>query len=139
MVLRINFQLPEGLKTLDTIVKKFIPQWNNGLKPFQCQSISKILDLDNLLCITATGDGKSALFAVSVPIHKEISQNRASFPKFGVNIKSKPVGLIITLIKSLVNNIVKELMSFGVQAFAYTQENIANTHRAGINIKHTCG
>ncbi|ESK87946.1 hypothetical protein Moror_10882 [Moniliophthora roreri MCA 2997] len=106
MVLRIKFQLPEELKTLNTIVKKLISQWNNGLKPFQYQSISKILNLNNLLCITATSDGKLALLAVPLLIYKEISWNCASFPKFGVDIKSKPVGLIITPTKGLVNNII---------------------------------
>ncbi|THU94262.1 hypothetical protein K435DRAFT_602118, partial [Dendrothele bispora CBS 962.96] len=85
--------------------------------------------------ITATGDGKSALFAVPILVHTEISRNPDLYPTFSVNIRKKPVGIVITPTKGLANNIVHELQEqFGISAFAYTHENISQMIRQKRNI-----
>ncbi|EEB90233.1 hypothetical protein MPER_11582 [Moniliophthora perniciosa FA553] len=86
------------------------------------------------MCITATGDGKSALFAVPILVHLEISQNPSKYPRFNVPIKKNPVGLVIVPTKGLGNNIVDELEGFGIKAFAFTAENIAEARRSGTKI-----
>jgi len=53
-----------GFETIKTIVKKLIPTWMNGLHVVQLKLISAILDGKDVLCCTATGDGKSAAFSV---------------------------------------------------------------------------
>ncbi|KAL0564999.1 hypothetical protein V5O48_017033, partial [Marasmius crinis-equi] len=125
------FRSPTGAATLGLIVQKLIPQWPNGLKPFQHDSILKILDQQQLLCITATGDGKSALFAVPILVHLEISKEPSVYPHFNVPIRNNPVGLVVTPTKGLANNIVRELEQFHIKAFAYTHENVSDVKRAG--------
>ncbi|EDQ99590.1 uncharacterized protein LACBIDRAFT_334843, partial [Laccaria bicolor S238N-H82] len=50
------WQDPIGLQTICTIVKKIIPTWTDGLHPVQLKLISVILDGQDILCCTATGD-----------------------------------------------------------------------------------
>ena len=52
------WQDPIGLETRCTIVKTLIPTWSDGLHPFQLKLVSTILDCQDILCCTATGDGK---------------------------------------------------------------------------------
>ncbi|KAJ7868073.1 hypothetical protein B0H14DRAFT_2180401, partial [Mycena olivaceomarginata] len=48
------------------IVKKQIPEWPDGLYLWQLDFVLSILDDQDSLCCTATGDAKSALFAVPI-------------------------------------------------------------------------
>ncbi|KAK7060765.1 mRNA splicing protein prp28 [Paramarasmius palmivorus] len=125
MTVKLDFRSSEGLKVIDSIVKKRIPQWKDGLKPHQREPIAEILDLMQVMYITGTGDGKSALFIVPILVHLEISQNTRKYPQFNVPIKKKPVGIVIAPTKGLANNIVKESAKFGIKAFAFTQQNIS--------------
>ncbi|KAJ6580111.1 hypothetical protein DFH09DRAFT_870781, partial [Mycena vulgaris] len=50
--------------TIQQIVATKIPQWTGGLRDWQVTVIAWILDGEDVLCITVTGDGESALFAV---------------------------------------------------------------------------
>ena len=59
-----HWQDPIGLETIQNIVKKIIPTWTDGLHPVQLELVSAILDGQDILCCTATGNGKSAAFAV---------------------------------------------------------------------------
>ena len=52
------WQDPIGLETICTIVKTLTPTWNDGLHPVQLELVSTILDGQDILCCTATGDGK---------------------------------------------------------------------------------
>ncbi|THU99819.1 hypothetical protein K435DRAFT_855312 [Dendrothele bispora CBS 962.96] len=131
----IKFQSDEGREVLKSIVKKLIPQWPNGLHNFQLDSLPIILDNEDLFAITATGDGKSALFAVPILVHLEISKNPDQYPKFKIPLRKKPVGIVVTPTKGLANNIVKETWDqFKISAYAYTRENIARTRRNGLDI-----
>ncbi|KAK7051283.1 hypothetical protein VNI00_004783 [Paramarasmius palmivorus] len=96
MTVKLDFRSSEGLKVIDSIVKKRIPQWKDGLKPHQREPIAEILDLMQVMYITGTGDGKSALFIVPILVHLEISQ----YPQFNVPIKKKPVGIVIAPTKA---------------------------------------
>ncbi|THU82308.1 hypothetical protein K435DRAFT_691781, partial [Dendrothele bispora CBS 962.96] len=99
-------QSDEGCEVLKSIVKKLIPQWPNGLHNFQLNSLPIILDNEDLFAITVTGDGKSALFAVPILFHLEISKNPDLYPKFKIPLHKKPVGIVVTPTKRLANNIV---------------------------------
>ncbi|THU81363.1 P-loop containing nucleoside triphosphate hydrolase protein [Dendrothele bispora CBS 962.96] len=129
------FSSDVGRQTLQNIVKTLIPQWRDGLRTFQLDSIPLILDNQDIFCITATGEGKSALFAIPILVHEEIFKNKISYPEFLAPIRQEPVGIVVTPTKGLSNNIVKELQDqFRITAFAYTRENIAEKARAGLNV-----
>ncbi|KAJ7113607.1 P-loop containing nucleoside triphosphate hydrolase protein, partial [Mycena epipterygia] len=114
------------------IVAEKIPEWTGGLHEWQVIIVAWILDGEDVLCVTATGDGKSAIFAVPIIVLLEVAQNPAAYPGF-VNQK-KPVGLVIAPTKGLATNIVYELGELRVPAFACTSDNLAEARKAGRNI-----
>ena len=109
MPTRISFASAEGTKTVNSIVKKLIPKWTNGLRDLQLICIPKILDLHDVFAIDATGGGKSALFGVPILVHLEISKNPNSYPTFAVPIHLNPIGVVVTPTKGLASNIVRAL------------------------------
>ncbi|KAE9393963.1 hypothetical protein BT96DRAFT_1049277 [Gymnopus androsaceus JB14] len=120
---------------VNTIVKKPVPKWKDGLRKLQLICIPKILNLKDVFAINATGGSKSALFGIPVLVHLEISQNVASYPSFNVTIHSSPVGVVVMPTKGLASNIVKQLKKdFGIDAFTCTSENISAKHKSGANI-----
>ncbi|KAJ7776978.1 P-loop containing nucleoside triphosphate hydrolase protein [Mycena maculata] len=129
----VRWQDPEGIRTLNSIVKKVIPQWKDGLRPVQEELVAPILDGDDILCCAATGQGKSAGFSVPILVLNEYNNNRHLYP---VNLRTRPqpVGLVITPTKGLANNIVSELTKLGIIAITYCRETLADTRRAGINL-----
>ncbi|KAJ7726193.1 hypothetical protein B0H14DRAFT_2202492, partial [Mycena olivaceomarginata] len=64
MASQYRWNSSQGRHAVALAVKKCIPQWSNGLYPWQLEFIIRILDGKDAICCTATGDGKSALFAV---------------------------------------------------------------------------
>ena len=69
------WQDPEGHNTINTIVKKLILNWMNGLHAVQLELISVILDRKDLLCCTTTGDGKSTAFSIPTLVLLEYNQH----------------------------------------------------------------
>ena len=100
-----RWQDPVGLETLNVIVKKTVPAWTNGLNPFQLEVVSGILDGKDILCCTATGDGKSAAFAIPCLVLLEYNKNPQVYPT-GLPTRTTPIGIVITPTKGLANNIV---------------------------------
>jgi superfamily II DNA helicase RecQ len=99
------WQDPVGLETINTIVKKVIPLWTNGLHTVQLELISAILDGQDLLCCTATGDGKSEAFSISCLVLLEYNQHPESY------LANQPtclrsIGVVVTPTKGLASNIV---------------------------------
>lgn len=94
-----------GLETIKLIVKKVVPTWTNGLHAVQLELVSGILDGTDILCCTATGDGKSAAFAIPCLILLEYNKNPEAYPQ-GLPTRAKPTGVVITPTKGLANNIV---------------------------------
>lgn len=92
---------PQGDRTLTKIVKEQIPQWKDGLYPSQ-QNL--VLDGQNILCCTATGGGKSALFAVPIIVLRETARNRHLYPDLPT--RALPQGIVVTPTKGLAANIV---------------------------------
>src|SRR5271168_4937888 len=70
-----RWQDPAGLETINIIVKKLIPKWTNGLHEVQLALVSAILDGKDVLCCTATGDGKSAAFSVPTLVLLEYNKH----------------------------------------------------------------
>ncbi|KAJ7613790.1 hypothetical protein B0H17DRAFT_905996, partial [Mycena rosella] len=60
MAPKLRWQSTTGRDTLQKIVKKVIPAWKDGFRPVQEDLTSAMLDSDDVLCCTATGDGKSS-------------------------------------------------------------------------------
>ncbi|PBK59864.1 hypothetical protein ARMSODRAFT_849922, partial [Armillaria solidipes] len=95
---------PEGLQTIKIVVAKRIKAWKDDLRPFQEQPIVYILNSEDDLLCTATGDGKSALFTIPILCHLEVSQYPEEYPSLPA--RKHPVGLVITPTKGLACNIV---------------------------------
>ena len=74
-----RWQNPEGLDTINTIVKKLTPNWTNRLHVVQLELVSVILDGKDLLCCTATGDGKSAAFSIPTLVLLEYNKHPDAF------------------------------------------------------------
>ncbi|KAJ7687229.1 hypothetical protein B0H17DRAFT_939604 [Mycena rosella] len=108
MAPRVRWQDDLGRQTLNDIVKKVIPAWKHGLRPVQADLVAPILDGDDILCCTATGDGKSAAFSVPILVLNEYNANPDLYPA-GLRTRANPVGVIFTPTKGLANNIVCRL------------------------------
>jgi superfamily II DNA/RNA helicase len=86
-------------------VEDKIPEWEGGLHEWQLIVIAWILDGGDVLCITATGDGKSAIFAVPMVVLLEVARNPAAYP--GFSNQKLPVGIVIAPTKGLATNMVR--------------------------------
>jgi superfamily II DNA/RNA helicase len=87
-----------GLETINTIfknLKKIIPPWANRLHMVQLELISGILNGQDILCCTATGDGKSAAFSIPCLVLLEYNQNPKSYPA-NLPTCSRPIGVVVT-------------------------------------------
>jgi len=104
MAPKYRWQDPVGRETIITIIKKLVPEWKQGLHDWQLNLVVRILDGEDILCCTATGDGKSALFAAPIIVLREMSQNASLYPD--LPYRSHPVGLVVTPTKGLSGNIV---------------------------------
>ncbi|KAJ7464089.1 P-loop containing nucleoside triphosphate hydrolase protein [Mycena latifolia] len=129
---RKRWQTPEGHATIRKIVEEKIPEWQGGLHDWQVMVVAWILDGEDVLCITATGDGKSAIFAVPMIVLLEVARNPTAYPGF-VSPK-KPVGIVIAPTKGLSTNIVYELEGLRVPALACTSETLTEARKAGRNL-----
>jgi superfamily II DNA/RNA helicase len=96
-----------GLKTIKTIVQE-CTSFSNGLYSYQLPLVAQILDGDDVLCITATGDGKSALFAIPIVVLREYNINNHLYPR-GLPTRVNPIGIIITPTKGLAQSFVSFL------------------------------
>ncbi|KAJ6461450.1 P-loop containing nucleoside triphosphate hydrolase protein [Mycena sanguinolenta] len=92
-----------------------------------------MLDGEDVLCCTATGDGKSAAFAVPILVLNEYNAHKDMYPA-GFPSRTNPVGLVVTPTKGLASNIVLELTKLGVAAFAYSKESLADARRRGTKL-----
>ena len=95
-----------GISSSDTIVKKLIPAWTNGLHEVQLDLVSAILDGNDVLCCTATGDGKSAAFSVPTLVLLEYNKHPEAYVA-GLPTRRRPIGVVITPTKGLADNIVR--------------------------------
>ncbi|KAJ7197627.1 hypothetical protein GGX14DRAFT_574101 [Mycena pura] len=105
-----RWQTPFGRAAIARIVREKIPEWKGGLREWQLIIVAWILDGHDVLCITATGDGKSAIFAQDTCENRDFAHKRPH------------------------EEHVFELEALGVSAFAYTSEEVAETRDQGRNI-----
>ncbi|KAJ7605579.1 P-loop containing nucleoside triphosphate hydrolase protein [Roridomyces roridus] len=125
----------EGRATIKSIVTTRIPAWKDGLRPQQEEPILTLLDGEDVLLCTATGDGKSALFIVPILVHLEVSKRPNDFPDFP-GIRAHPVLVVITPTKGLASNIVEGLKKYDIAAIVYDRETVAAAHVAALNLVH---
>ncbi|KAJ6449998.1 P-loop containing nucleoside triphosphate hydrolase protein [Mycena sanguinolenta] len=128
MTTRLLWKDDLGRETINRIVKKVIPGWTDGLRPVQMDLVVAILDGDDVLCCTATGDGKSAAFSVPLLVLQEYNAHPELYPR-GLRTRVGAVGIVVTPTKGLANNI-----KLGISAFAYCKESLAEARQSGINI-----
>ncbi|KAK6996217.1 p-loop containing nucleoside triphosphate hydrolase protein [Favolaschia claudopus] len=129
----IRWRSPAGRETLQKIVRKLIPTWMDGLRPTQEDLVAAIMDQEDVLCCTATGDGKSAAFSIPILAMNEYTKYPDLYPR-GLASKANPVGIVITPTKGLALNIVIELQRLGISAFAYCRESLADARRRGLDL-----
>lgn len=101
---KLRWQDLVGRETVNSIVKSQTP-WKNGLYMHQLDLITPILDGDDILCCTATGDGKSASFSITIIVLNEYNKNPNLYPK-GLPTRPNPCGIVITPTNGLSRNIV---------------------------------
>ncbi|KAE9385360.1 hypothetical protein BT96DRAFT_1091438 [Gymnopus androsaceus JB14] len=106
---QVSFTLNEGVEIVNSIVKKHVSRWKDGLSDLQRICIPKILNLEDVFAINATDGGKSALFGIPVLVHLKISRNVALYPMFDVPICLDTIGVVVMPTKGLANNIVHVL------------------------------
>jgi len=99
------WQDPISLETIQTIVRMIIPTWRDGLHPVQLKLVSSILDGQDIFCCTATGDRKSAAFAIPGLILAKYNAHPDAYPA-RLPTQKRPIGVVITPTKGLANNIV---------------------------------
>ncbi|KDR64823.1 hypothetical protein GALMADRAFT_30528, partial [Galerina marginata CBS 339.88] len=85
------------------------------------------------LCCTATGDGKSAAFAIPCLILLEYNKNPEAYPQ-GLPTRAKPTGVVITPTKGLASNIVDELSKLYVSGFSYCAETLTEARKTGVRL-----
>ncbi|KAF8160000.1 P-loop containing nucleoside triphosphate hydrolase protein [Crassisporium funariophilum] len=124
-----------GLKTIQAIVKQIVPTWTNGLHAVQLELVSGILNGRDILCCTATGDGKSAAFAIPCLVLLEYNKNPETYHR-GLPTRAKPIGIVITPTKGLANNIVDELSKLNVSGFSYCAETLTEARKTGLHLAH---
>ena len=100
-----GWQDPPGLETINIIVKKLILWWMNRLHTVQLKLISAILDGQDILCCTATSNGKSAAFSIPCLMLLEYNQHPESYPT-NLPIHLRPIGVMVTPTKGLASNII---------------------------------
>ncbi|KAF9536159.1 hypothetical protein CPC08DRAFT_717864 [Agrocybe pediades] len=122
-----RWQDVEGLETVQTIVRKCLPQWDTGLRPVQLELVSAIPDGDDVLCCAATGDGKSCAFSVPPIILREYNEHPGLYVA-GLPTRKRPIAVVITPTKGLAENLVHELSLLGVSAFSYCSETLTEAH-----------
>ncbi|KAF8236734.1 hypothetical protein L208DRAFT_1523867 [Tricholoma matsutake] len=105
-------------------MKMLIPAWTNGLHPVQLELVLSILDGQDILCCTATGDGKSAAFSIPCFVLTEYNGHPDKYPA-GLPTQKRPIGVVITPMKGLANNIVFELSKLNISAFSYCHETLS--------------
>ncbi|KAJ4488715.1 hypothetical protein C8J55DRAFT_422760 [Lentinula edodes] len=109
-----------------------MPQLPTGLYNYQTKIVLWVLDRQDLLWITATGDGKSMAYTVPILVHQELSQNPDRYPAF--RACKFPVGVVVTPTKGLSQSITKSLERFGIAGFSYTHENITAYRKNHVNL-----
>ena len=77
---------------------------NLFLHPVQLELVSAVLNSHNILCCTATGDGKSAAFTIPGLVLK-YNAHLDAYPA-GLPTWKRPIGVVITPTKGLSNNII---------------------------------
>jgi replicative superfamily II helicase len=99
-----RWQDQAGQDAIQCIVKLRIPEWVDGLCNWQLDVVSRILNGEDVLVSTATGDGKSAIFAVPLIVLLELKSQSICYPN--LPCQELPMGIVITPMKGLASNIV---------------------------------
>ncbi|KAJ7630263.1 P-loop containing nucleoside triphosphate hydrolase protein, partial [Roridomyces roridus] len=135
MAPQLRWCSPQGRQTITSSTLKLVPQWPNGLYPYQPDLVARILDGQDLLCVQQTGGGKSALFAIPILVSQEMNRNPHLYPNLPMH--ALPQGVVVTPTKGLAANIVLELKQLGIKALAYCHETITEARKAGCTLVET--
>ncbi len=157
MASSLRWQDPEGIETIQAIVKKRVSQWKTGLRSHQLDAITRILDRRDVLYCVATGQGKSASFMVPLLVHHELHESPALYPSFASTAKEAAVGVVVTptkglatsLVRRLIHSLVeiqvlryrqvKEAAECGLRGFAYCHETLTEARKSGRSLVNEIG
>lgn len=93
----------EALGLIQEAVKIAIPQWQDGLKPFQLKSVSHSLAGIDQLLIAPTGSGKTAAFYAPVLVLQRLHAIQHPTIK-DLELPKKPLCLILTPLNEVSEN-----------------------------------
>ncbi|KAG5641087.1 hypothetical protein DXG03_006044, partial [Asterophora parasitica] len=128
----LRWQSQVGRDTIQQIVNLRVSEWTRGLRDWQLDVVSGILDGEDVLVSTATGDGKSAIFATPLLVLLEMKRAAGYYPR--LPCREPPMGIVITPTKGLAANIVFGISRLGVRAIAYCSEVLTEARKTGRQI-----
>ena len=97
----------EGQQIIQSIAIDYTP-WKAGLRDYQLEVVSEVLDGTDFIYIDATGSGKSCAFSFPLITLIHYNKNPQQYPR-GYRTKEHPVGIVITPTKGLAYNLVRAL------------------------------
>ncbi|KII84820.1 hypothetical protein PLICRDRAFT_117195, partial [Plicaturopsis crispa FD-325 SS-3] len=102
LMARHKWQGQLGKTTIQLISKAQAADWPDALYDWQLHLVARILDSDDILAVTATGDGKSAVFASHILVLQEMNRHPHLYPD--LPCREIPIGIVITPTKGLASN-----------------------------------
>jgi ATP-dependent helicase YprA (DUF1998 family) len=94
-----------GIQTAKSILNARLPEWVDGVRPWQLKAVVEILDGRDTLVITATSDGKTALFFLPLLVLQHLAKFPELFPT-AARRPEKPLNLVIVPINGLEDDMV---------------------------------
>lgn len=94
-----------GHHTIQQIVISSITEWKDGLRDWQLGLVSRVLDGEDALLSTATGDGKSAIFIIPIFVLLEMKAHPSLYPDLPTY--KFPMGIVVAPTKGLAANMVR--------------------------------
>nr|GAT53611.1 predicted protein [Mycena chlorophos] len=105
----------------------------------QLPSILHILDGQDCIHASATGDGKSALFLAPLLCHLAVSAEPERYPEFAGQVRERPVGIVVMPTKGLARNVVETARKLGLASIAFDRETLAAAAAEGRNLEEEIG
>ncbi|KIO32933.1 hypothetical protein M407DRAFT_66027, partial [Tulasnella calospora MUT 4182] len=120
----------KGHEVIQKIVQKRIPEWVNGAHPWQLPLVARTLDQRHSITVTATGDGKSALFYLPLLVHMELAMNPSLWPQMAASAKKSPAAIIVLPVSAIAATLVPEITEKGLTVVTLTKATIDAARRA---------
>ncbi|KDQ19566.1 hypothetical protein BOTBODRAFT_102416, partial [Botryobasidium botryosum FD-172 SS1] len=122
----------QGLRKLKTILLIKVPKWPDGPYEWQLICVAQVLDGKDVLAITATGDGKSALFYLPILVLQYMRDHpEEEYPPLarGRAAPASPTSIVICPLIGLEDNL--GMQAYGVCAVAINSISLSKARVQG--------